>query len=475
MGIKERLRKQPDSEAVITLELPVEQAAAELSPAPTARGPAPDNKTYYLISRKDESKLLELIATLKKVPKFSFDFETSTEDPVAEINITEQNFIVGISFSWEKGLACYLPIRHDNYSENWDVSVLLRFKDIFENPDVLKIAHNIKFEDHWLQKLGIVMMGRRFDPMLALNAMKLRYEHIGLKPVVKQVFDYDMLTYDDVTGFVEEWDGTYYKSGPNKGQKKMKQRQRKFNEVPVNERCLEYTCADSDWAFRLEGVVTDELIKDGLYELVTEIDVPLTQVLVQIERNGWHTSRDRFKELQVIANAKIAELEVAIYKEIRRQLRLAPEAEVISPTNNSPFNINSGQHLAWLLFEELKLPVQNRSEKTNAPSTDAESLEKLQKMFPSIPLFNLIMDYKKYKKIESTYLRGYYECLRNDDRLHSKIDAVFVSTGRFSSSNPNLQNAPRLDNDPMGIRSLFIAPGSKASITGKDSLYMMCD
>lgn len=444
----------------------------QLQAEQTTKAQIPSEKNYYYINRNEPEKLHELLNILDSADRFAFDFETTSADPLSR---TEEQRIVGISFSWVKDTACYLPIGHDTYGANWVIEVLQHFKPIFEDPKKLKIAYNAKFECHWLKKVGINLSLPIFDPMLGINLMKQLYPDIGLKTVVEQVFGYQMLTYEEITGYVSTWTGEYFKSGKNKGQKKYANRQRKFNEVPVDDRCLEYTCADSDWALQLADIVAKQLRDEGLYELCTEIDIPLMPCLVDLELNGWHVDPERFKQLKKQAEKKLEEVRTAIMVEIRKQLRLPVDDDIIVPTGkvHKPFNINSTAHLRWLLYDQLQLPVLNSTD-TGQPSTNAETLEKLSTRV-DIPLFSLVMEYKVYSKILSTYLVGYASHIRENNRIHSSIDQVFVSTGRFASKEPNLQNAPRADNDPMGVRSCFVAPTAELALCGEDSLYLFCD
>lgn len=434
-------------------------------------------KDYWLITRNDERLMDMLMQHLNAASKFGFDFETSTEEPLANLEIDDENFIVGISFAWKPGSAAYLPIRHDNFAANWDVDILYRFIQLFQGKDKLKIAHNIKFEAHWLAKLGIKLGMPVFDPMLAVNQLKLLYNEIGLKPLVEQVFNYQMLTYDEVTGFVDEPTGEFYKSGKKKGQPKINRRQRKFNEVPVDATCLEYTCADSDWVLQLSDHVIPQLQEAEIYDLVTEIDIPLALCLVDMERNGWHTDHTQFERLGKLATEKMASLKEQLHQEMRRQLRMPGEGPVMVPDSKGKmqeFNFNSSQQLQWLLFDQLKLPVIKKSKKTKLPSTDSETLEKLgQKV--TIPLFKLLLEYKKYQKIHSTYVEGYGSHVRTTGRIHTTIDQVYVRTGRFSSAKPNLQNSPRAASDPIGIRNIFVAPAAPRALVGEDTLYLFSD
>lgn len=419
------------------------------------------NFNYSLIETKQDIK--DLCGILKETKIYGFDFETTTEDPLEELEITDKNKIVGVSFAWDVGDACYIPIAHDGYENNFDLKVMQKFKPFFEDRKKVKVAYNVKFETHWLKKLMINLMMPVFDPMLGINMLKLIYQNIGLKDVVEQVFGYQMITYDEITGFTEEPTGEFHKSGKNKGKEKFVTRQKKFNEVEVDDNCLIYTCGDSDWALRLVPIVTEQLKEAGVYNLCTELDIPLALALVNMERTGWHTDPSYVKYLASVAETKLIEGELKIKKEIAKQLRIEENAlnEMLIPVgkNPKPLNLNSGQHLGWILFNQLKMPILKRT-KGGKPSTDAEVLNKLQTRFSNIPLFDYILEYKKYETLQNTFVNGYGSKIRSNNRLHSTIDQVFVRTGRFSSSEPNLQNIPAR-NDPLGVKNIFVAPDGR--------------
>ena len=411
-----------------------------------------NGKNYFLVPGGDELQLKQVLNHLSNTDRFAFDFESNTNDPMDRDPNAK---IVGVSFAWAKGQACYLPIAHKHTEHNWPVEVLQRFKPFFES-DQLKVAHHIKFERHWLKKHGIVLALPGFDPMLALNLMKKRYDQIGLKPAVYQILNHVMLTFKEVV---------YYDGNEN----------RTFDEIPLDAKCLEYTCADSDEALQLVEPLTAQLKEDGVYDLFNDLDVPLAYSLVDIEQNGWYVDRDLLRSLGDTAEKKIAFLSKAINLEVRRQLRLPDDAEVIVPTGKThkPLNLNSTNHLAWILYDQLKLPVLGKTD-TGNPKVDADILEKLGMRY-QIPLFDMILEYKKYQKINSTYVKGYGGHVREDNRIHTTLDMVFVRTGRFSSSAPNLQNCPRADNDPIGIRNMFVAPSKENALSGKDSLLLFSD
>ncbi len=413
---------------------------------------------YFLVETDEDVK--QLCKNLEKAEAFSFDFETTTEDPLKNLEITEECKIVGTSFSWKPGFASYIPINHDNHDNNFEISILQRFKPYFEDTKKIKIAHNVKFEAHWLKKANINLKMPVFDPMLGANLLKLFYDNIGLKELIEQIFGYKMITYEEITGYVDEPTGEYFKSGKNKGQPKTKRRQRTFNEVEIDERCLEYTCGDSDWALRLYPIIKKQLEENGLYDLCVNLDIPLALTLVNMERVGWHVDTKYIKYLSSLAETKLIECELNIKKELSRQLRMEEEEidKLIIPVgkDHKPLNLNSNQHISWILYDQLGMPVIKKTKK-GSPSTDAEAIEKLSIKYPQIALFNRFLEYKKYETLKNTFVDGYGLCVRENNRIHSTIDQVFVRTSRFNSRNPNLQNIPTRK-DPLGIKNMFVAP-----------------
>ena len=412
------------------------------------------NLDYRLLIPQDIELVEKFKKELSECKIFGFDFETSTQNA----NTWDENdATAGISFSFKPSEAYYLPIGHTNFGFNWDEPSLMQYlKPFFECTKRLKVAFNIKYERHWLKRSGINLSLPAFDPMLAINLLKKEYPHLGLKPNVQKIFNYSMLTFDEVV---------YYDGNKS----------RIFNDLDIDDNVINYACADSDWALKLVPVLQKQLEEVGMLELFNEIDVPLSFVLVDIEQNGWFVDVPYMKKLTAVAEKEIIKLEKSIFIEIKKQLRIPEDSQIIAPVGKTPkpFNINSTQHLSWLLFDMLKMPIIERTDK-GSPAVNTATLQKLGKRF-DIPIFNELLKYKKYKKILSTYLIGYRKHVRPNSRIHTTLDMVFVRTGRFSSSDPNLQNVSRADNDPLGVRNMFLAPDHKYSLSGEDSILIFSD
>lgn len=344
---------------------------------------------------------------------------------------------------------------------------------------------------------------------------------IGLKPATKALLADEkgmvngVLHVDDIKSFKDtvgkhEWreeipiPGEYYKSdtktGKKKGQQKVKvinhSRSRTFNELPIDKHTVDYGASDSDWALTLYYRLLPIAVETGVMDVMFELDVPRMMVLAEYELAGWHVSRDRLLKLMDVAEKALRGdpdaadeagqrgLEALLNDEL---IELVPyptmvidedgietievpagvygmgqwrgEAVSLEIKSDRPFNWGSPQHKQWLFFHVLKFPTTGeRSKKTGLPSTDAKTQERMIESYDGdSPFMKILKEKSKYDKIFSTYVEGMLPFCRVDrDTLHSALN--LVSTWRLSSKKPNLQNIPRPENDPMGIRGVFVAP-----------------
>lgn len=403
---------------------------------------------YQLIPAGDNKNLNLLLDELEKCSAFAFDFETTGKNPLKED-------IVGISFSTKAGTGYYLPIMHNKYDYNWDIKILDKFAPYWQNSKKMKIAHHLQYEQKCLMKHGHTLVPPLFDPMLAARLLNC-FKSLSLKNLVKEIFNHSMITYEEMTSEVIE-------VVDKKGKKKQKIIEKPFSDVPMDEKCLIYTCGDSDWALQITNYFIPLLEKENLYELCVELDSPLAKVIADMEYLGWYCDKNYLINLENEANARKEELEIEIEREIKKQLRINPDSPVIIPVGkvHKPLNINSTAHIGWILFDQLKFPVLSRTEATGRPAVDKEVINRLAKKYPNFKFFKLYKEYSKYKKILSTYITGMLPHITSEGRIHTEIDQVHVRTSRFSSSNPNLHNIPRAENDPLGIRGAFVASPGK--------------
>ncbi|HET9388368.1 MAG TPA: DNA polymerase I [Steroidobacteraceae bacterium] len=392
-------------------------AAAPAAPAPRAASGEPSplsqiERHYECITAWPDFE--RWIAQLGAAELFAFDTETTSLDYMkAEI--------VGVSFALRRGVAAYVPLRHDyaGAPEQLDRDrVLAALKPLLEDPARGKIGHHLKFDAHVLANYGVALAGMRFDTMLesyVLNSVATRHDmdstalcYLGMRTT----------TYEDVAG---------------KGA-----RQLSFNQVPVD-RAFEYAAEDADIALCLHHTLWPQLeAAPKLERLYEEVEQPLMPVLLSMERRGVLVDRERLR---------------AQTREINRQLQ-----ELIEQARReagAEFNIDSPRQLQQILFEKLQLPVTRRTP-TGQPSTAEDVLEELAS---SYALPRIVLDYRMLAKLKSTYTDKLPELVDpRTGRIHTSYHQAVAATGRLSSADPNLQNIPIRRPEGRRIRQAFIAP-----------------
>ena len=359
-----------------------------------------------------EKSFNDLIKSLIKKKSFVFDVETTNKRPVWAR-------MVGISFSFEEGNACYLPLVH-RYLGSPDQlelkTVCEKLKPIFEDKRIKKCGHNIKYDLIVMANEGIALDGVDFDTMIASYLLNPSSRGHGLDSLTMEYFGHKNLTYKEIVGTGNREIG--------------------FDEVEVN-RATEYAAEDSDMTWRLKGKLQPQL-KDSTLKLYKEIELPLLEVLAEIELNGVYVDRKHLTELSSKIDKQLLCLEKDIYV-------LAGEE----------FNINSPKQLSVILFEKLKLPVIKKTK--TGYSTDVSVLELL---VAEHKLPKQILSYRQLAKLKSTYVDALPgEIFKNTGRVHTSFNQTVAATGRLSSSKPNLQNIPIRSDMGKEIRKAFTAEG----------------
>lgn len=343
---------------------------------------------------------------------------------------------------------------------------------------------------------------------------------LGLKPNTKALladsngFVNGLLHVDDIQTFKEtvgkvEWlepiPGEFYKSGAKKGQPKTKKkaRTRNFGELPVDKHTVDYGCSDSDWALALYHKLLPIMEAEGLLDTYHELNIPFAHVVGEYELTGWHVNKQRLYDMEALAytalyghtdvpdieahkSGNVPSLEGSINYQLQEALielcedvaDIDEDGNVIVPAgvygmgewrNNpvsleiktsKPFSWGSTQHKQWLFFRVLRMDTRGlkRSTTTGLPGTGKENWDKLVEGYTGDNKFmSTLKERNKYDKLLSTYIHGMLPFVREDtSKLHTNLR--LVSTWRLASKKPNLQNIPRADNDPMGIRGVFVAP-----------------
>ncbi|TAN03821.1 MAG: DNA polymerase I [Rhodanobacteraceae bacterium] len=368
--------------------------------------------TYELVTT--QKQLDGWLAQLRKAELIAFDTETTSLDPMrAEL--------VGLSFSVEPGKACYVPVGHDypGVPKQLDRDETLKaLKPVLEDPKRPKLGQHAKYDCNVLSNYGIAVNGIAFDTMLesyVLNATANRHD---MDTLAKRWLDYDTVHYEDVAG---------------KGAKQIP-----FSQVDLETACR-YSAEDADVTLRLHRALWPQLEgQPRLEKLFTDIEMPLAPVLARMEQRG------------VLID--VAALRRQSQQLGKRMHGLQAEMQKIA---GREFNVDSPKQLQALLFDELGLPVVVKTP-TGQPSTNEEALEALAGQHE---LPRLILDYRQFAKLRSTYTDKLPEMVNpRTGRVHTSYHQAAVATGRVSSTDPNLQNIPVRTEEGRRIREAFIAP-----------------
>lgn len=374
---------------------------------------APTNTTADQISNKlgeqnyqllNTKTLKQFIKELKDQKEFCFDTETTGLNPFVDN-------LVGISFCWQAGTAYYLPVE---LAQN----INQELKTIFENEKIKKIGHNLKFDLEVINRyLKTKIKGLFFDTMIASYVLNPGHRQHSLDTLAFVEFGYQMQPIEELIG-------------KGKGQINM-------SEVDL-EKISWYAGEDADLTFRLYQKLMPEIEKENLKVLFFDLEMPLIEVLAEIENNGVKINSKFLKKLSVDFQSRIEEIEKKTWK-------LAGEK----------FNLASPKQLKEILFDHLKISTAGIGKTKTGLSTAAGELEKLQGQHPII---DLIIEFRELSKLKSTYLDALPALVnKSDNRLHTSFNQTITATGRLSSSEPNLQNIPIRTEIGGQIRKAFIA------------------
>ncbi len=351
------------------------------------------------------------LAQLQQQEWISLDTETTSVIP-------RQAKIVGYSFAWRDDEGWYLPVRAPEGEPCLDPKDTLEaLRPILENPAVKKVGQNLKYEIVVLRSAGVELAGVEFDTMVADYLLRAGYRGHKLG-------DLSRLYLGHTASEIEELIGT------GKNQKRM-------DEVPVDA-VTDYAGEDAVLPWRLRPILAKKLADAELEDLFSDVEMPLVDVLAEMEFNGIRVDIERLGELSRRYGERMDSLTDEIYELAGR-----------------PLNIASPKQLQEVLFDELKLPVIKQTAKSG-PSTDVEVLEELAQKHP---LPAKIIEYRQYAKLKGTYVDALPELVHPETgRVHASFNQGVTATGRLSSSDPNLQNIPVRTEEGREIRSAFV-PG----------------
>lgn len=369
-------------------------------------------KNYVII--QTESEFNQWIEQLQQAAEFAFDTETTSLDYMTAK-------LVGVSFAIQPGKAAYVPFGHDYLGAPHQLTekfVLAALKPILENKTIKKIGQNIKYDIEVLANYHIHLQGAAYDTMMESYVLDSTSNNHDMDSLALKYLGWRTITFADVAG---------------KGAKQLS-----FNQVDV-EKAGTYAAEDADVTLRLHQTLWPR-IQDlaGVKNIYEKIEIPLIPVLAHMERTGVFIDPKKLEQQGKELQKRLLELEAEAYKHA-----------------GGPFNINSPKQLQEVLFQTLKLPVLQKTP-TGQPSTADPVLQELALEF-SLPA--VIIEYRSLSKLMSTYTSKLVEQINpKTKRIHTSYNQTGTSTGRLSSSDPNLQNIPVRTAEGRRIRQAFVAP-----------------
>jgi DNA polymerase-1 len=360
---------------------------------------------YHLV--QGESAIKSLISFLDRQDSFCFDTETTSL-----VAIEAQ--LVGMSFSYRKGEAFYVPFPEDQVACQAQADL---FKAIFAKESTIKIAQNIKYDMSVLRNYGIEIKGATYDTMLAHYLIEPEKRH-GMDALAFAYLSYEPMSIENLIG----------KKGAKQGN---------MREVELN-LIKEYAAEDADITLQLKPFLDKQLtINPKAIQLLHEVEMPLARVLSAIECEGIN-------------------LDVPFLQEMSKTLEADSKAvqEKIFATAGQVFNIASPKQLGEILFEKLKLDPKAKKTKTGQYMTGEEVLSKLESEHE---IASLILDFRELQKLKSTYVDALPALISpKTGRIHTSFMQAVTATGRLSSKDPNLQNIPIRTVRGREIRKAFI-------------------
>ncbi|WP_163193661.1 bifunctional 3'-5' exonuclease/DNA polymerase [Clostridium thermarum] len=391
----------------------------------------------------DLAKLQDYIGEARLI---AFDFETAPreeyrKDEKAALDAHKAD-IAGVSFSVSEGTAVYVPLRHKTGKNAGSPDKIMQWltERVFANKEIVKIAHNLSFEAMFLYAIGIVLQPPCYDTIAAAqmtlksNTAFRTLSDSGLKALAQELFGTELPSFETVTA------GRY------------------FDELdPQDEETIRYACADSDYALRLHHLFNrwfDRYLPKHRF-IIEKLESPAAVYCGLMKYNGLLADQELMLKKQAEAEGKLAELRENI-------AFMIGDVNIGANASTSAFK--------KYLYDDLKLPVFKTTAKYQE-AMDDEAMILLAEWCPEnrpelAALFELVQEYRRWGKIKSTYIDGYLEHINSATcRIHPDLFPLGTETGRFAARNPNLQNCPRKDNDPVGVRNFFVAPKGKALLS----------
>ena len=367
-----------------------------------------DYKKYTTIVSKNELDNWKRMITEKGY--VAIDTETDS------LNAIQAN-LIGFSLATDINEACYIPIKHDNADEQIHIDDAIDFlKSINEDPSILKIFHNKKYDALVLDKYNI-KVNSYDDTMLISYSLGSGGTRHSLDFLAKKYMSHSAISFKEIAG-----------SGKN---------QKSFNEININEASI-YAAEDADITFRLWKILRPRLMSEKISSVYETIERPLAKVIMDMEKNGVCIDEKILKDLSIKFENDIKKIEKECFEIVGNE-----------------FNLGSPKQIGEILFDKLKIKGGKKTP-SGAWSTDAETLNFLASSGNILP--RLLLEWRGLSKLKSTYTDALPNFInKNTKRIHTSYSMSSTSTGRLSSSDPNLQNIPIKNEEGKMIRSAFIA------------------
>ncbi|MCG8321061.1 MAG: DNA polymerase I [Cytophagales bacterium] len=370
---------------------------------------------YHLIDTPALRK--SLISYLKKQEEYCFDTETTSIEPV-------EAELVGIAFAYHPKEAYYVPVPEDQIEAQ---KIVDEFREILEDKKILKIGQNLKYDIQVLKNYNVQVEGPFFDTMLAHYLIDPETRH-NMDVLAENYLSYSPVSITSLIG---------KKSG----------KQGNMRDVEI-EKVVEYAGEDADITLQLKQVLEKDL-NDNLKKLFEEVEIPLVNVLAEMEYSGVKIDVEALEEMSVELRDASAKVEQEIY-------------EIAGTT----FNIASPKQLGEILFDRLKLVEKPKKTKTGQYATGEDILSKLAKEHE---IASKIMEFREYQKLKSTYVDALPKMvIPKDGRVHTDYRQAVAATGRLSSNNPNLQNIPIRTAKGREIRKAFVPMDENHTLVSAD-------
>ncbi|EFM03637.1 DNA-directed DNA polymerase [Neisseria meningitidis ATCC 13091] len=390
-------------QAALNAEMPFEKQAEKAT--------APEKLDYQAVTT--EAQFAALLDKLSRADTIGIDTETTSLDAM-------NASLVGISIAFQAGEAVYIPVGHSLTAapEQLDLQdVLGHLKPYLENPALKKIGQNLKYDQHVFANYGIALNGIAGDAMLASYIIESHLGH-GLDELSERWLGLETITYESLCG---------------KGAKQIG-----FADVAIGQ-ATEYAAQDADFALRLEAHLRAQMDEKQL-EMYEKMELPVAQVLFEMERNGVQIDRAELARQSAELGAELMKLEQQAYA-----------------AADQPFNLNSPKQLQEILFDKMGIPTKGLKKTAKGGISTNEAV--LEQLAPDYPLPKIILQNRSLAKLKSTYTDKLPEMISpKDGRVHTTYAQAVAITGRLASNNPNLQNIPIRTAEGRRVRRAFTAP-----------------